>query len=174
MSAVTQSDFSLPALYAALDEQRQARGLSWAQVAREINRHEDRPGHSGISATTITGTRTRAVAEGDGVLQMLRWLNRTPESFMPGYSEIGAVSAELPGVPPNKVLRFDTKKLYSALNARRIEREMTWLQVAGEIGVATSTLTYLARGTRAGFPPVMRIVRWLDRAAADFTRLADH
>jgi hypothetical protein len=115
---------------------------------------------------------TKAVAEGDGVLRMLRWLNRTPESFVPGY-RFDDVRARLPDVPLNKVLRFDTKKLHGALDARRIERQMTWLQVAREIGVPASSLPYLARGTRIGFPQVMRVVGWLDRPAADFTRLCD-
>ena len=167
-------DFSLPALYAALDAQRQTRGLSWAQVAREINRQpEGRSGRRGVSPSTVSGMRTKTVAEGDGVLQMLRWLNRTPESFVPGHSELDSISARLPDVPLHKVLRFDAKKLHSALEAQRIERQMTWAQVAREIGVPPSSLPYLARGTRTGFPQVMRIVRWLDRPAAEFTRLCD-
>jgi hypothetical protein len=36
-----------------------------------------------IARSTVSGRRTKAVAEVDGVLQMLRWLNRTPKSFMP-------------------------------------------------------------------------------------------
>jgi len=61
--------------------------------------------------STVKGVATRAVAEGDGALQMLRWLNRVPESFMPGNPQLDEASARLPEVPPNKVLRFDTKKM---------------------------------------------------------------
>lgn len=92
---------------------------------------------------------------------------------MPGHPRSDAVDARLPDVPSNKVLRFDTGKLYAALNAQRIERNMTWQHVAKEMGLGVSTLTYLANGGRTAFPHVMRIVGWLGRPAADFMRAAD-
>jgi len=170
-----KEDFSLRALYAALDAQRQARGLSWPQVLMEMGRGSKRSSTSArrLSLSTVTGTRFRAAAEGDGVLAMLRWLNRTPESFVPGHRESKEISARLPDVPPGMILRFDCRKLYAALDARRIERKMTWAQVAEEVGTGASSLTYLSKGKRVGFPGVMRIFRWLDRPAADFTRASD-
>jgi hypothetical protein len=36
MASGTSADFDIHALYAALDEQRRARGLSWQQVGAEI------------------------------------------------------------------------------------------------------------------------------------------
>lgn len=169
---MTQStDFSLRALYAALDAQRLARGLSWAQVISEMHQASKRPSTARrLSPSTMTGTRTRASAEGDGVLAMLRWLNRTPESFVPGHRESKEISARLPDIPPGMILRFDTRRLYAALDARRIEKEMTWAQVANEVGTRASSLMYLSKGKRVAFPGVMRIFRWLDRPAADFTR----
>jgi hypothetical protein len=167
------SDFSLRALYEALDAQRQARGLSWSQVTKEMHRTPKRPSTRPLSQSTVTGMRTKAAAEGDGVLAMLRWLNRTPESFVPGYRESKEISARLPDIPPGTILRFDCRKLYAALDARRIERKMTWAQVAKEVGTGASSLMYLSKGKRVGFPGVMRIFRWLDRPAADFTRVSD-
>jgi len=166
-------DFSLQALYAALDAQRQARGLSWAQATREINRRPDRSPVHPLSASTVTRTRTGSVAEGDGVLQMLLWLNRTPESFMPGHHEFDDPAVPLPAVSLQQILRFDTKKLQVALDAQRAERQMTWRQVAKEVGLGVSSLTYPSRGTRTGFPHVMRMLKWLGRPAADFTRICD-
>ena len=163
------TDFDLGALYAAIDEQRQARGLSWQQVMREINALFERTPARPISASTVTGMRKRAVIDGDGVLQMLRWLNRAPESFVPGYQEAGAET--LPHVGPHQILRFDTKKLHSALEAQRTERGMTWEQVANEIGgFSAAMLTRLSKGGRTGFPQVMRITRWLGSPASFFTR----
>ena len=163
-------DFSLRALYAALDAQRRARGLSWSQATRQINR-QPRPssGHQ-LSRSTVTGMRTRAVAEGDGVLQMLRWLNRTPESFVPGLHESEVVDGRFPPVPPHQMLRFDTRKLHAALDAQRVRRHMTWAQVATEVGLRVSSLTHLSNGGRTGFPQVMRVVRWLAQPAAQFVR----
>ena len=74
----------------------------------------------------MKGVGTRAVAEGDRVLQMLRWLKRAPQSFMSADAQVDEASARLPEVPPDKVLRFDTKKMYAAIDARRAERNMTW------------------------------------------------
>jgi hypothetical protein len=51
---------------------------------------------------------------------------------------------------------------------------MTWKQVAHEIGgVNPAGLTRLSKGGRTAFPEVMRIVRWLGRPAASFTRLSN-
>ncbi len=58
-------DFDLNALYRAIDERRRAGGLTWAAVARDINGAA--PGPHPIAVSTITGLRTKAVAEGDGV-----------------------------------------------------------------------------------------------------------
>jgi hypothetical protein len=138
-----------------------------------MNGHPNRDSAHALSPSTVQATRIRAVMEGDGVLQMLRWLNRTPESFVPGHEQAMDAGAGFPDVAPHQVLRFDTKKLYAALDARRGERGMTWRQVAAEIGVGASTLTRLAKGGRAAFPGVMRIVTWLGRPAADFTRASD-
>ena len=167
------SDFSLRELYAALDAQRQARGLSWAQAAREITARTHVLAPRPIGASTITGTRTRRNAEGDGVLQMLRWLNRTPESFIPGVPEPREMSTRLPAIPTDKVLRFDTRKLHAALDAKRIEKKRTWVQAAAEMGLSAGMLTHLANGGRTGFPHVMRMTRWLGRPAADFMRASD-
>jgi transcriptional regulator with XRE-family HTH domain len=63
--------FDAQALYAALDAQRQARNLTWQQLAGEI----------GVSASTMTHTRKGGRMEVDGMLAMVRWLGRTVESF---------------------------------------------------------------------------------------------
>jgi hypothetical protein len=95
------SEFSLKALFAALDAERQARGLSWARMMREM-RHSERPLPHPLSQTTVMGRRTKGVAEGDGVLQMLRWLGRSPESFFPGRESTLELDARLPDIPLNR------------------------------------------------------------------------
>jgi hypothetical protein len=167
-------DFDVQALYVALDVQRQARGMSWAQVAREVSGLFAGTRAKPISPSTIVGMRKRANVEGDGVLQMLLWLKRTPESFVPGHSEFATDTATLPQVNSGQILRFDTKAMYAALDAQRIARAMTWTQLASDIGGFNAAgLTRLADGGRTAFPQVMRIVRWLGRPAATFTCLSD-
>jgi len=68
---VNAGRFNAKALYAALDAQRVARGMSWSEVAREV----------GVSAATMTRTRLGGRMEADGKLAMVRWLDRTVESF---------------------------------------------------------------------------------------------
>jgi uncharacterized protein YfiM (DUF2279 family) len=152
--------FDILALYEALDDRRRASNLSWAAVARSIG---------GISASTLTGLRQRRVVEGDGVLQMLRWLNRAPESFL--RRPRSTPTEHLPGVAPGEVLRFDARAIYAALDTRRAANQWTWSQLAAAIGgVSASMLTHLDRGGRVSMPSIMRVVVWLGQPTASFTR----
>ncbi len=165
------SDFDIAALHAALNAQRRALGMSWPQAALAISAAFGRARNRPLSPSTLTGMTRRTVLEGDGVLQMLRWLNRTPESFTRGGPAARADGAALPAVGREEILRFDAAALYAALDAQRLERALTWKQVASEIGgISAATLTQLAKGGRTGFPHVMRMTRWLGRPAAHFTR----
>jgi len=76
--------FDARALYAALDAQRRARGMSWQQVAIE----------AGVGATTLTRTKHGGRLEVDGTLAMVRWLGRTIESFT--YAAIRSQSPSSP------------------------------------------------------------------------------
>ena len=146
------AEFSLRGLYEAIDLQRRARGISWAQVADEMNGKRMRPSVHRLSPSTIADLRTRNAVERDDVSQMLRWLKRTPDSFMGGtHSQCDSV--ELPHAPAEKVLRFDTKKLHTAIDARRIERGLTWNQIATEVGVGVSSLAHLSAGGPNLIPP---------------------
>lgn len=162
------ADFDLNALYHALDAARGARELSWTAAAREINRFKT-GGHP-IAVSTLTGLETRDNGEGDGILQMLLWLRRSPESFIPDFPDADAGRYQLGQVPQEQILRWDARALHAALDARRQERGLSWRAVAEEIGGFTAPmLTRMAKGGRVGFPRVMRIVRWLDAPAVTFT-----
>jgi hypothetical protein len=166
-------DFDLQALYAALDQKRQALSMTWSDVARAISlRHGETPRR--VSASTITGVRHRSYAEADGVLQMLRWLDRTPESFgAAGYTD-EKLSPLLPPIEPHQVLRFDARAIYVALEAKRTSKGLSWKEVAQEIGgCAPESVTRLAKGGRVSFPHVMRVIRWTEKRASEFMRASD-
>jgi hypothetical protein len=163
------SDFDLKALHAALDAQRRARGLTWAQATREIGTVGALPRRP-IATSTITGLTTKHVAEADGVLQMLRWLGRAPESFVTGGASAELTSANLPEVDAREVLRFDTRKLYEALDTRRATLGLTWQQMGSVIGVPATHIRGLAKGGRTAFPDVMRLTAWLKQPVAQFVR----
>jgi hypothetical protein len=166
-------EFSLSALSVALETQRQARGFTWAEVLREMNGTRKHGSSRQMAVSTVSGAGTRRAVEGDGVLQMLRWLGRSPESFVPGLLESGAANVLLPDVPSGNVLRFDTKKLHAALDTERASRGLSWAQVARQTRMTAAMLTHLAAGGRTGFPHVMRMTAWLGRPAAEFTRASD-
>jgi len=169
---VAHPDFDLKALYDAIDEQRLSREMSWTAAAREISRNYIE-GHP-VATSTITGLKDRTVAEGDGGLQMLLWLHRTAESFVPGFEEVDGERFRLPEPGKGQVLRWDAKGLHAAVNVHRQARGISWKDVAQEVGgVTPGKLAHLAKGGRVGFPGVMRIVRWLGQPAVLFTWVSD-
>jgi hypothetical protein len=157
-------------LAAALDAAREARGLSWVALLKEINLPFEGTPSIPISLSTIRGmTRKRSVTSGV-VLQILRWLERAPESFLSGD---GAAGEALPEPGAGRILRFDTSALHAALDAERRRRGLTWKQAAAELpGFSDSMLTNLATGPLIGFPRVMLLTQWVGQPAVRFVR--DH
>jgi len=172
-----QMEFDIAALFEALDSQRRNRALSWQGVAQELwhqsaalnARRNDHP----ISASTLTGMAKRRDTTCQHALFMLRWLGRTPDSFMPG-STADAQRTALPFVGPDQRLRWDLQKLYAALDSQRRERSFTWPQLAHELQCRPSQLSGIKRARFAiGMRLAMRIVTWLDRPARDFVHAAN-
>lgn len=158
-------DFDIHQLYGALDQKRAAQGLTWAGVARELDQHFTK-----VAAGTIKGIRDKHAVEGDGVLQMLLWLGRSPESFMPG-----ATADQPPTLasPESGVLRFDVAKTYRLLHDRRRQHNLTWAEVAHQIGACTpGMLQRFKTGGRTSFPLIMRIARWLEVSAQELTKVS--
>jgi hypothetical protein len=71
-------------------------------------------------------------------------------------------------MPPRSFRRFDGAALYTALDAEREHRGMTWKDVEGEIGVAASTMKRMRLGGRLELDGVMFILQWLDMPAETF------
>lgn len=171
---MTFSDFDIDALFEALDSERQARSLSWSGLTREINALFRGAPCPPIATATIKSLKGRRAVIGNAVLQMLVWLDRTPESFMPGRDDSSDPSLELPRLTPDRILRFDTRAIYRAMDALRVERGLTWRQVAEELGgvsarLTAASLTRLGKGGGTDFPSVGRIAQWLGRSVASFT-----
>ncbi len=107
-----------------------------------------------------------------GVLKLLLlvWLDRTPESFMPGRDNSANPAEVLSRLGPDRILRFDTPAIYRAIDAVRVERDLSWRQVAEEIGgVNAAQLRRFAKGAGIGFITVGRIAQWLGRPVVSFT-----
>ena len=168
-------DFSIALLRGALDAERERRRLSWAAATRQINRQDQgcvwkHP--IAVSSVSKIGQNKSGMAEGDGVLQMLLWLNRSPESFvLPKVKAAGSAMYALPTPVGNQILRWDTAALHAALDRKRAEMGVSWSDVASAIGddCTAGGLMRLSKGGRTCFPPVMRLVLWVGRPAAEFT-----
>lgn len=159
-------DFDLTALSEALDIRRRELDLTWQEVALQAT---DRPGRrSGrrIAASTFKGMSQRVSVRDTVVLQALRWLGRTPESFVPGLGDTPA--RRIPD-DDNGRPALDTRAIYLAVDDKRANLGLSWREVGDEVGLSPGSLTRLAGGTGMGFPQVMRIFQWLERPVAEFT-----
>jgi hypothetical protein len=180
MGAVTDAvihRFDVSALYAALDARRTELGLSWKQVADQLwqlsselnDRRRDHP----ISPSTLTGMAAKPRTSCQHALFMLRWLDRTPESFLTGMVDGDNPRFALPRAGPDRRLRWSLKLLWAATDEKRRDEGLTWGQLADLLGCTPSQLTGLRTARFAtGMDLAMRIVQWLGRPAADFVYLA--
>jgi hypothetical protein len=98
--------FDLMALHRVLDDVRSARGLSWSVLADEINAPFAYTDSIPIHVATIRGIARPSSVTSAVVLQILRWLGRSPESFMPATARRFGVDETLPEPGPTKILRF--------------------------------------------------------------------
>ncbi len=169
-------EFDGRALYAALDAKREAQELSWSAVAAAIwdmtpalNAARDERGLTNhpLSPSTIQNLGRTGRATCQHALFYLRWLDRTPESFLAG----GALEdgEPLPACGPDRRPRWDLKALHLSLNGSRTDRGLTWAQTAHELRCQAGQLTGLKTARYAtGMGLAMRITQWLGAPAADF------
>jgi hypothetical protein len=173
-------EFDGKALYAALDAKRQAEGLSWPRAATAIwemapalNAVRDARGLTNhpLSPSTLQNLGKRGDTSCQHALFFLRWMGRTPESFLAGAAlEAGA---PLPACGPDHRPRWDLKALHAGLNEARATRVATWAQTAQNLRCQPGQLTGLKSARYAtGMGLAMRITQWVGRPAAGFMYLA--
>lgn len=157
--------------HAELDEQRRRRGLSWTELAAEVNRPFETTPSIPISPGTLRDMLKKRSVTSAAVLQVLRWMGRTPESFLSGAARSTSPDEQLPEAGQDRVARLDTRAIYDALEHQRRSKGLTWQQVADQMpGLSASMLRNLANGLLIGFPRVMTITQWLGRPASTFVR----
>lgn len=180
MAIVRPGDFDAPALFEAMDARRTSRGMSWKDVMLEmnsmahvLNANLEQAGVSNhpIVLSTVTNMAKRKDTTCQHGAAMLRWLGASPEQFMPGAGER---SRQLPKMGPDKRPRWDLPALAAALDKERGERGLTWQELAKQIPCGVSQVTGLKKVRYAiSMVLAMRIMRWLDRPAADFIKPAE-
>ena len=164
--------FDLIGFHGYLDGERQKRKLSWAQLAEEVNRPFTNTPSIPIHPTTLRDMPKKRSVTSAVVLQVLRWLGRSPEAFLVPPDKESEKEAALPEAAMNHVLRLDIHALHTALVAERKRRGMTWAEVAAELpGFQQAMLTNLATGPLIGFPRVMLLTQWLRVPLSRFVRV---
>ncbi len=163
--------FDFPAFFAAVDAERGQRGLGWYDVADELweqseQLNAERDDHP-LCGGAVGRMGDRGATSCQYALFMLRWLSRPPEDFLTGRPQQAGDTA-LPHAGPNRRLRWDLAELHEALNDERCAREVTWAQLAHELGCTTSRLTNLRTARMADLELTMRVTQWLRRPAAEF------
>jgi len=173
-------EFDGKALYAALDAKRQAEGLSWTgaataiwEMAHVLNTARDarKLTNHPISPSTLRSLGDRGNTSCQHALFYLRWLDRTPESFLAG-APLDA-GAPLPACGPDRRPRWDLKGLHAGLNQARTSRGATWAQTAQDLRCRPGQLTALKTARYAtSMGLAMRVTQWVGRPAAAFLYLA--
>ncbi len=69
-----------------------------------------------------------------------------------------------------KLGEWDASAFYSALDAQRLSKGITWKQVAAETGVAASTLTRMAQGRNPDVASLASLVAWSGLKQEHFIR----
>lgn len=161
------------ALIDALDVQRSNRGLDWTALALELWQQssdlnvrlcDDRLCPGALVRTAQRGTMSCQYA-----VIILRWLRRAPEDFLTGpVVDVGHV--RLPEAGPDRRLRWDLSSLYVALDRHRVDRDLTWVALAKELGCTPNRLTNLRTAQRADMDLSMRVAQQVKRPAATFVR----
>ncbi len=164
--------FDMQVFHSTLDEERRSCGLSWEAMVDQINQPFVGTTSIPISVGTIRGMLKKRSVTSAVVLQALRWLSRSPESFLSPVAQGDEdVANLLPEPGSGRILRLDTTKLFHALDARRLQRDMTWRQVAEELpSFRESMLRNLKTGPLIGFPRVMELTQWTGLPAVTFVR----
>lgn len=168
--------FDAGALYAALDARRVELGLSWRQVADQLwnlsaDLNAQRHDHP-ISPSTLTTIAKKPRTSCQHALFMLRWLDRSPESFLDGASGNDPRFA-LPRAGRDRRLRWSLKLLYKTMDEKRRHEALTWPLLGATLGCSPNRLTALRTAKFAtDMDLAMRIVQWIGCPAAEFVYLA--
>jgi hypothetical protein len=153
-------DFDVGALFEAVDEQAERRGMSLSQVNKEI---------AWMSLPTLKRMRERGgSASCQHVMPLIQWVGRTPESFT--LHAEGFEGALLPDPRPGRWRWYwNMPELAAAVDQQAHDRGMTLADVGDELGCGLGAMKHL-RETRYGttISVAMRVSRWLGRTATSF------
>ena len=130
------SDFEITGLWAAMDAKREAMGFSEKQMMDDLNSVNNN--RIPMSLATVKNMLRRNDISCQHSLHMLRWLNRTPESFLVGTS----LEEPLP-FPDDGRLYWDLPKLAVAVTEVREDKGLTWKDMAKRLSCSPNQVSGL-------------------------------
>lgn len=125
--------FDLQMLHAAIQAEREQRGLTWSALSRQV----------GVSASTIRRYGNANDAEADGVLAMIRWLGTNPEDYIDG-----ATTGEPLHPPGEGFVRIDPRLAFEALDQTSRGADRTRMTIQQLTAAAERTNRSIASLTR--------------------------
>ena len=158
--------FDVQALWEALQSKRESMGLSESEMMEDLNRVNNNA--VPIALATVNNMARRGDTTCQHSLHMLRWLDKTPESFL-----VGAITDE--SLPYS-----DQGRLYWSMSAlgrvaqAKDNQGLSWQQIADELDSTQSRVSGIHR-LRYGMSVhlAMRITQWLGRPSSDFIVVID-
>jgi hypothetical protein len=167
----TMPVFDGAAMIRVLDAQRVHRALDWTALAEELTQQSSELNAALSDHSMCPGALVRTAKRGSMSCQyaaiILRWIDRAPEEFLTGpVVDVGDV--RLPEAGPDRRLRWDLPQLHAALNAHRVERQLTWAALAEELDCTPNRLTNLRTARLADMDLTMRIAQCIGQPAAAF------
>ena len=147
-------EFDAAGLFRVVQERRRSAGATWREVGRAA-------GVNPATARRLAHAPPGVDHDAEGVLRLATWVGRSLESFV----DVDGV-APLEGPPA--AVRLTGDRLLAALDERR-EREgdLSWRQVAAELGVGVRSLERVADGGRVRVRLLLRACRWCGCSVAD-------
>ena len=83
-------------------------------------------------------------------------------------STVESKRVALPNADSEHRLRWDLHQLHVAMNDKRRDQAMTWVELADELGYSAARLTNLKGAKLADMALVMSVTQWLERPASEF------
>lgn len=161
------SEFDVLLLWQAMDAKRRALGYSESEMMEDLNRVNNQ--RVPMALDTVKNMVRRRDTTCQHALHMLRWLNKTPESFLTNAEEQNSLPFS-----SAKRLYWSMAALGKAVAEKKTQERLAWKQVADELGCTQSQASGIAK-LRYGMSVhlAMRITQWLGSSSADFIREID-
>ena len=159
--------FDVQSLWDAMNAKRRKSGYTESEMMEALNRVNNQ--RVPMALETVKNMVRRRDTTCQHALHMLRWLDRTPESFLTNAQQ----DAPLP-FSSEKRLYWSMPALGEAVDKEKKSRGLTWQQVADELDCTRNQASGI-RKLRYGMSVhlAMRITLWLGRPSTEFIHQVD-